>query len=55
MAEFVWEARGRMGETRKGTMEAENEAAVLSKLRAQQLNPTKVSKKFSIKFGKTNK
>jgi len=51
MAEFVWEARGRMGETRKGTMEAENEAAVLSKLRAQQLNPTKVTKKFSIKFG----
>ncbi len=51
MAEFVWEARGRMGETRKGTMEAENEAAVLSKLRAQQLNPTKVTKKFNLKFG----
>jgi type IV pilus assembly protein PilC len=51
MAEFVWEARGRMGETRKGTMEAENEAAVLAKLRAQQLNPTKVSKKFTIQFG----
>lgn len=50
MAEFVWEARGRMGETRKGTMEAENEAAVLNRLRAQQLNPTKVSKKFSFAF-----
>jgi type IV pilus assembly protein PilC len=50
MAEFVWEARGRMGETRKGTMEAENEAAVFARLRAQQLSPTKVSKKFSISF-----
>ncbi|MFO0550261.1 MAG: type II secretion system F family protein [Polyangiaceae bacterium] len=50
MAEFVWEARGRMGEMRKGTMEAENEAAVLNKLRAQQLSPTKVSKKFSLNF-----
>jgi type IV pilus assembly protein PilC len=45
MAEFVWEARGRTGETRKGTMEAENEAAVHARLRSQQLNPTKVKKK----------
>ena len=45
MAEFVWEARGRTGEVRKGTMEAENEAAVQNRLRAQQLNPTKVKKK----------
>lgn len=51
MAEFVWEARGRMGETRKGTMEAESEAAVLAKLRAQQLSPTKVSKRFQIRIG----
>ncbi len=50
MAEFVWEARGRMGETRKGTMEAENEAAVFARLRAQQLSPTKVSKKFQLSF-----
>jgi type IV pilus assembly protein PilC len=45
MAEFVWEARGRTGEVRKGVMEAENEAAVQTRLRAQQLNPTKVSVK----------
>jgi type IV pilus assembly protein PilC len=50
MAEFVWEARGRMGETRKGTMEADNEAAVLARLRAQQLSPTKVTKKFALSF-----
>jgi type IV pilus assembly protein PilC len=45
MAEFVWEARGRAGEIRKGTMEAENEDAVQNRLRAQQLSPTKVKKK----------
>ena len=50
MAEFAWEARGRMGEMRKGTMEADTEAAVHARLRAQQLNPTKVSKKFSMNF-----
>ena len=54
MAEFVWEARGRMGELRKGTMVADNEAAVQTKLRSQQLNPTLVKKKvlgFSLKLG----
>ena len=55
MAEFVWEARGRTGDIRKGIMEAENEAAVHARLRSQQLNPTKVKKKgfdFSaIQFG----
>ena len=45
MAEFVWEARGRTGEIRKGTMEAESESAVQNRLRAQQLNPTRVKKK----------
>ena len=45
MAEFAWEARGRTGETRKGIMEAENEAAVHNRLRAQQLAPVKVKKK----------
>ena len=50
MADFAWEARGRMGELRKGTMEAENEAAVLARLRAQQLSPTKVTKKLSLSF-----
>jgi type IV pilus assembly protein PilC len=51
MAEFVWEARGRAGEVKRGTMEAENEAAVQNRLRAQQLNPTKVKKKgFELKI-----
>jgi type IV pilus assembly protein PilC len=45
MAEFVWEARGRAGDVRNGTMEADNEAAVHARLRAQALNPTKVKKK----------
>jgi type IV pilus assembly protein PilC len=46
MAEFVWEARGRAGDVRSGTMDAENEAAVHARLRNQQLNPTKVKKKL---------
>ncbi len=45
MAEFVWEARARTGEVRKGAMEAESEDAVNQRLRAQQLQPTKVKKK----------
>ncbi|MCC7536572.1 MAG: type II secretion system F family protein [Deltaproteobacteria bacterium] len=58
MAEFVWEAKARTGEVRKGTMEAENEAAVQNRLRAQQLNPIKVSKKgkpFTIGTGVSDK
>ena len=51
MAEFVWEARARTGEVRKGQMEAESEDAVNQRLRAQQLQPTKVKKKAkSISF-----
>lgn len=45
VAEFVWEARARTGEVRKGTMEAESEDAVNQRLRAQQLQPSKVKKK----------
>ncbi len=60
MAEFVWEARARTGEVRKGTMVADDEEGVLNKLRAQQLNPTKVKKKgkdfaFSIGSGVSGK
>jgi type IV pilus assembly protein PilC len=54
MAEFVWEARARTGEVRKGAMEAESEDAVNQRLRAQQLQPTKVKKKgkeFSFQLG----
>jgi type IV pilus assembly protein PilC len=45
MAEFVWEARGRAGDIRKGVMEADSADAVHARLRTQQLNPTKVKKK----------
>jgi type IV pilus assembly protein PilC len=54
MAEFVWEARARTGELRKGLMEAETEDAVNTRLRAQQLVPTKVKKKakgIALQFG----
>jgi type IV pilus assembly protein PilC len=45
MSEWVWEARARTGETKKGTMEADSVEAVQGKLRAQNLNPVKVKKK----------
>ena len=54
MAEFVWEARARTGELKKGAMDAETEETVYARLRQQQLTPTKVKKKLkslSIKFG----
>lgn len=54
MAEFVWEARGRAGDLRRGTMEADDENVVNQRLRAQQLTPTKVKKKsasLNIQFG----
>lgn len=45
MAEFTWEARGRTGELRRGTMEADSEDAVNTRLRQQQLAPVRVQKK----------
>src|SRR5205814_2366044 len=45
MAEWVWEARARTGEVRKGVMDADDKEAVNQKLRAQNLNPVKVKKK----------
>lgn len=54
MAEFLYEARSRTGETRKGSMEAESIEAVENRLKAQNLNPVKVKKKpkeISISFG----
>ncbi|HEY3353484.1 MAG TPA: type II secretion system F family protein [Polyangia bacterium] len=54
MPVFVWEGRTRTGEVRNGTTEGPNEEAVLSLLRGQQINPTKVrkkSKEISLSFG----
>jgi len=45
MADWVWEARARTGEIRKGAMEADSEDAVNARLRQQQLTPTRVRKK----------
>jgi type IV pilus assembly protein PilC len=48
MAEFVWEARARTGELRKGAMDAESEDAVNQRLRAQQLQPTRVRRRRTL-------
>ncbi|MBL8678448.1 MAG: type II secretion system F family protein [Myxococcales bacterium] len=45
MPEFVYEAKARTGELRRGVREAESEDAVSNWLRSQQLNPIKVKKK----------
>jgi type IV pilus assembly protein PilC len=45
MAEWVWEARARTGEMRKGVMDAEDKEAVNQRLKAQNLNPVTVRKK----------
>jgi type IV pilus assembly protein PilC len=56
MAEFVWEARSPTGELRKGSMEADSEDGVESRLRAMKLVPTRVRKRamninLSFSFG----
>ena len=51
MAEFAWVARGPTGEVQKGVMVADTKAAVERRLRAQQLNPQRVSKRLSFTLG----
>ena len=54
MTEFVYEAKAKSGEVRKGIMEAENAEAVETRLKAQNLSPVKVKKKpieLSINIG----
>jgi type IV pilus assembly protein PilC len=54
MPDFVWEARSRTGELRKGVMSADSVAAVEQRLRQQQLTPSQVKKKakeFNIAIG----
>src|SRR4051794_1093098 len=51
---FLWEARSRSGEVKKGIMEADSEEAVHDKLKMQLLSPVSVKKQprqFSISFG----
>ncbi len=54
MAEWVWEARARTGELRKGVMDAEDKDAVTQRLKSQNLSPVAIKKKavaFSLSFG----
>ena len=41
---FIWEARTRTGETKKGVMEADSEEAVHNKLKLQLMQPVSVKK-----------
>jgi len=54
MPKYAWEATARSGETRRGVMEAADEAAVANRLRADQLSPKKIKKRardIQITFG----
>lgn len=44
-AQFLWEAKTKSGETKKGEMEALDDGAVEARLKSLGLNPTKVRKK----------
>src|SRR3954452_1770388 len=51
---FLWEARTRTGETKKGVMEADSEEAVHNKLKLQLMQPVSVKKQpkqLSLSFG----
>jgi type IV pilus assembly protein PilC len=51
---YLWEARTRTGETKKGVMEAESEEAVHNKLKLQLMQPVTVKKQpkqLSLQFG----
>jgi type IV pilus assembly protein PilC len=51
---YVWEARTRTGETKKGVMDAESEEAVHNKLKLQLMQPVTVKKQpkqLSLQFG----
>src|SRR5262245_26897530 len=54
MAKFSWEGTNRSGESRRGTMEAADENAVMNRLRAEQITVKKVRKarrEINIKIG----
>jgi type IV pilus assembly protein PilC len=51
---YLWEARARNGDVKKGVMEAESEEAVLNRLKLQLLSPIEVKKQpkqISIRIG----
>src|SRR5450432_3939879 len=54
MPKYKWEATTRSGELRKGTMDANDEAMVVSRLRAENLTPKAIKKpggQINIQFG----
>jgi type IV pilus assembly protein PilC len=51
MPQWVWEARTKSGELRKGTLDAPDDKTVFSKLRMQQLVPIRVRRKGLLSIG----
>ncbi|MFH0899156.1 MAG: type II secretion system F family protein [Pseudomonadota bacterium] len=50
MPTYAWEGKSRSGDTRRGTIEAEDEAHALARLRTEQITPTKLKKHSGAKF-----
>ncbi|MFP6684779.1 MAG: type II secretion system F family protein, partial [Polyangiaceae bacterium] len=51
MIQFSWVARDASGDIEKGIMMADSKEAVEKRLRQQQLEPKKISKRISLSFG----
>src|SRR5688572_30055795 len=54
MPTFAWEGKNRTGETRRGTIDAESEGLVLARLKADQINVSRIKKQgqgMSLSFG----
>ncbi len=51
MPTFAWEGRTRAGETRRGSIDAENEGVVMARLKNDNIQVTKVKKQTSVAGG----
>jgi type IV pilus assembly protein PilC len=51
MPTFAWEGRTRAGETRRGSIDAENEGVVMARLKNDNIQVTKVQKKTGVAGG----
>ena len=48
MPTFAWEGRTRAGETRRGSIDAENEGVVMARLKNDNIQVTNIKKKAGV-------
>src|SRR4051812_7201090 len=51
MPTFAWEGRTRAGETRRGSIDADNEGVVMARLKNDNIQVTKVKKQTNVAAG----